>query len=70
MPVDQPSKGSKVMGNEDDSPLTEAQITARREAGLKKLLATPPKPHKPKKEKGDQSAPKRNKRVRSDPNRG
>jgi len=26
------------------------EIEARREAGLKKLLATPPKPHKPKSE--------------------
>jgi hypothetical protein len=32
-----------------DDDLTEKEIDARREAGLKKLLATPPKPHAPKK---------------------
>ena len=37
------------MKNSDDEPLSEAEIAARREAGLKKLLATPPKPHKPAK---------------------
>lgn len=31
----------------DDDKLTEKEVDARREAGLKKLLATPPKPHKP-----------------------
>jgi hypothetical protein len=32
----------------DSDQLTQEEIDARREAGLKKLLATPPKPHKPK----------------------
>ncbi|MBI4923486.1 MAG: hypothetical protein HY834_17240 [Devosia nanyangense] len=31
----------------DSEKLTDKEIDARREAGLKKLLATPPKPHKP-----------------------
>jgi hypothetical protein len=35
---------------DSDEKLTEQQIDARREAGLKKLLATPHKPHKPKSE--------------------
>lgn len=35
------------MGNEaPDKSLTSEEIDARREAGLKKLLATPHKPHK------------------------
>ena len=32
--------------NTPDEKLTEKEIDARREAGLKKLLAMPPKPHK------------------------
>jgi hypothetical protein len=30
----------------DKAPFTDKEIDARREAGLKKLLGTPPKPHK------------------------
>jgi hypothetical protein len=37
--------------------LTNDEIDARREAGLKKLLATPPKPHKPKDEKPKKEKP-------------
>ena len=35
----------------DGDKLTDKEIDARREAGLKKLLATPHKPHKAKREK-------------------
>ena len=36
-----------VTPKDNDAPLTKAEIDARREAGLKKLLATPPKHHEP-----------------------
>jgi hypothetical protein len=36
------------MSRSNDKSLTDKEIVARREAGLKKLLATPPKPHKSK----------------------
>jgi hypothetical protein len=42
------AKGAFLAKTDSDESLTEQEIDARREAGLKKLLATPHKPHKPK----------------------
>ncbi len=39
-----------------DETYTETETEARREATLKQLLATPPKPHKTKRGKGKESS--------------
>jgi len=54
-------------GSNSPSELSAAEVDARREAGLKKLLAMPPKPRKPK--GGDKEAIPSNSRARpgSDP---
>lgn len=42
-----------------DDTYTDAETAVRREALLKKVLATPPKPHEPSKDKAKESRPKR-----------
>lgn len=39
---------TEPLGSNPEKPLTDKEIDARREAGLKKLLTTPHKPHKKK----------------------
>ena len=41
-----------------DDTYSEAETVARREAALKRMLATPHKPHQPTKTKGKESQPK------------
>lgn len=43
---------------ENDDAYSEAETDSRREALLKKVLATPPKPHEPSKAKRGESQPK------------
>jgi len=50
------------MSGSDDEKLADTEIDARREAGLKKLLATSPKPHKPK-DKIDGDSPARDRQA-------
>lgn len=40
----------------EDETYSEAETVARREAALKRMLATPHKPHRPKSEAGSPSA--------------